>query len=145
MYLNPESEPHIRRLDTGSTHGFQFHIERGSVLLTRLFSDGSCGGKDVALERARSYRERMIPKFPKSKRFGPRDGEGNSSSGVIGISIVEYANADGSIRLYAQANARPPGGKVQNKKVRLENDTDLDAAVKALLEWRKDTYSGGQA
>ena len=145
MYRNPESELHIRRLDAGSTHGFQFHIERGSVLVTRLFSDGPCGGKDIALERARSYRSRMVPKFPKSKRFGPRDGEGNSSSGVIGISIVEYPNADGSVRVYAQANARPPHGKVQNKKIRLEDDTDLDAAIKALLKWRKSTYVGRQA
>ena len=144
MYRNPESEPHIKRIDARGTHGFQFHVERGEVLLTRLFSDLICGGKDVALDRARAYRDKILPQMPKSKNRGPRSGVSRSNSGAMGISITEDQNADGTVRIYAQATARPPGGKTTTKSIRLDSDTDIITAIRKLTRWRKKVYSGEQ-
>lgn len=144
MYRNPDSELNIRRIDSRATHGFQFHITRGDIHITRLFSDLALGGKEAAREQARDYRDRMYKKLPKSLNFGPRRGVGHSNTGVMGISITEDPNADGTFRIYAQATARPPGGKPINKRIRLEDDADLTVAIEQLTTWRKRVYSGKQ-
>ena len=74
-------------------------------------------------------------------RFGPRQGIAHSNTGVMGISITEEPNADGTFRIYAQATARPPGGKPVNKRIRLEDDTDLADAIEKLVRWRKKVYA----
>lgn len=144
MYRNPDSELNIRRIDSRATHGFQFHITRGDIQITRLFSDLVLGGKEAARELARSYRDRMYKKLPDRLNLGPRRGVGHSNSGVMGISITEDRNADGTFRIYAQATARPPGRKPINRKVRLEDDTDLSSAIEELTKWRKRVYAGKQ-
>ena len=143
-YRNPESEPNIRRIDSTRVHGFQFHAQRLDLRLTRLFSDTVSGGKPQALDRARVFRDRVVPTLPKpTNSWGPRAHDPHSNTGVMGVSITESANADGSVRTYVQCTARSPGSrKPINKRIRLESEDALSAAIEQLVAWRNAVLRG---
>src|SRR5260370_7913789 len=69
---NPDSEANIRRIDTKArakkqTHGFQVHFLRGSNVVTKMFSDSICGGKEGARRAARRVSLPPLPPLPKRK------------------------------------------------------------------------------
>ncbi len=72
---NPDSEANIRRIDTKArakkqTHGFQVHFLRGSNVVTKMFSDSICGGKEGARRAARRFRRAAMRRLPKRKFVG---------------------------------------------------------------------------
>ena len=72
---NPDSEANIRRIDTKArakkqTHGFQVHFLRGSNVVTKMFSDSICGGKEGARRAARRFRLTAMRRLPKRKFVG---------------------------------------------------------------------------
>jgi hypothetical protein len=143
-YRNPQSEPNIRRIDSMRVHGFQFHAERSFVKLTRLFSDSVSGGEGAALERARSFRDKTLAKLPaRTNSWGPRTHAANSNTGIMGISITELLNADGTLRVYIQSTARTPYSKKSiNRKIRMESEDDLSELIQELGEWRARVLAG---
>ena len=143
-YRNPESELNIRRIDSTTVHGFQFHAQRMDLRITRLFSDTVSGGKDLALGRAQTFRDTTIPKLPlRTCSWGPRTHASNSNTGIMGISITESLNSDGSTRTYVQSTASNPGLKNPiNKKIRIMSDEELGDAIEQLRVWRATVLSG---
>jgi len=72
---NPDSEANIRRIDTKArakkqTHGFQVHFLRGRNVVTKMFSDSICGGKEGARRAARRFRRTAMRSLPKRKFVG---------------------------------------------------------------------------
>jgi hypothetical protein len=72
---NPDSEANIRRIDTKArakkqTHGFQVHFLRGRNVVTKMFSDSICGGKEGARRAARRFRRTAMRRLPKRKFVG---------------------------------------------------------------------------
>jgi hypothetical protein len=72
---NPDSEANIRRIDTKprakkQTHGFQVHFLRGTEVVTRMFSDSVCGGKEAARRAARKFKRKTVRRLPKRKVVG---------------------------------------------------------------------------
>ena len=72
---NPDSEANIRRIDTKArakkqTHGFQVHFLRGKNVVTKMFSDSICGGKEGARRAARRFRRTAMHRLPKRKFVG---------------------------------------------------------------------------
>src|SRR5437667_4803780 len=72
---NPDSEANIRRIDTKArakkqTHGFQVHFLRGDKIVTKMFSDSICGGKEGARRAARRFRRTAMRRLPKRKFVG---------------------------------------------------------------------------
>jgi hypothetical protein len=73
---NPQSEENIRRIDTKArakkqTHGFQVHFLRGDRVVTKMFSDSLCGGKDGARRAARKFKRTILRRLPRRKFLGP--------------------------------------------------------------------------
>src|SRR5690348_2938313 len=145
-YRNPESELNIRRIDGRRTHGFQFHAQRLDLKLTRMYSDTVSGGKGQALERARHFRDKVVPTLPApTNSWGARTHQPNSNTGVMGVSVTEHKNGDGSVSTYAQSTARRPHTlKPINRKIRVTSDAELAAAIKALRRWRTKVLSGAE-
>jgi hypothetical protein len=59
---NPDSEQHVRRIDTSpnapkQTHGFQVALYMRGEMHTKMFSDSKHGGASGALNAARVYRD----------------------------------------------------------------------------------------
>jgi hypothetical protein len=145
-YRNPESERNIRRIDGRNTHGFQFHAQRLDIKLTRMYSDTVSGGKGEALERARHFRDKVVPTLPPpTNSWGPRTHRANSNTGVMGVSVTEHKNGDGSVSTYVQSTARRPHTlKSVNKKIRVTSDAELMSAIKTLRKWRDKVLSGAE-
>ena len=137
-YLNPDSELNIRRIDSPKVHGFQFHVKRQTLRITRLFSDSVSGGKEQAREGARLFRDAVVPKLPDplyaQSTGAARD---NSRTKILGVSISEHQNADGTTRLYVQTTLRNPiTNQFVNKKVRIAAVDELGHVIQELREWR---------
>jgi hypothetical protein len=145
-YRNPESELNIRRIDGRRTHGFQFHVARLDIKLTRMYSDTVSGGKGQALERARHFRDKVVPSLPApTNSWGPRTHKANSNTGVMGVSITERKNDDGSVSTYVQSTARRPHSlKPVNRKIRVTSDAEITPAIKTLRKWRTMVLSGAE-
>src|SRR5207244_9196891 len=72
---NPDSEANIRRIDTKArakkqTHGFQVHFLRGDRVVTKMFSDSICGGKEAARRAARKFKRTILRRLPRRKFLG---------------------------------------------------------------------------
>ena len=72
---NPDSEENIRRIDTKvrakkQTHGFQVHFLRGNEVVTKMFSDSICGGKEAARRAARKLKRAVIRRLPQRRFVG---------------------------------------------------------------------------
>src|SRR5256886_11201067 len=72
---NPDSEANIRRIDTKArakkqTHGFQVHFLRGDHVVTKMFSDSICGGKEAARRAARKFKRTILRRLPRRKFLG---------------------------------------------------------------------------
>ena len=145
-YRNPESERNIRRIDSITVHGFQFHAQRFDLKITRLFSDTVSGGKLAAIERARHFRDNTVPNLPKpTNSWGPRKHATHSNTGFMGISFTESVNADGTTRIYIQSTARYPSSKKSiNKKIRMESDADISEIIQQLRDWRESVLAGSE-
>ena len=145
-YLNPDSELNIRRIDSPKVHGFQFHVKRQALKITRLFSDSVAGGKEQARESARAFRDTIVPKLPDplyaQSTGAARD---NSRTKILGVSISEYPNADGTSRLYVQTTARNPiTNQSVNKRIRISAIDELGDAIQLLREWRDGLARGSK-
>lgn len=72
---NPNSEANIRRIDTKpsakkQTHGFQVHFLRGNEVVTKMFSDSICGGKQAARRAARKFKRAAMRRLPQRRFVG---------------------------------------------------------------------------
>ena len=75
--VNPDSEPHIRRIDSKAralkqTHGFQVHFLRGREVVTRMFSDSMYDGKENARRAARKFKRTTSLELPERIFRGPK-------------------------------------------------------------------------
>jgi hypothetical protein len=131
---NPESEAHIKRIDSKkrslkSTHGFQVHFDRNGRTWTKFFSDAIHGGKEKARKAARKCRDALEKKVPASKNPSPlRDN-------ATGYSLRLHKKRNGQTTRYISASVSTGLGKTVRKAFRVEND-DMAKAVKAALDWR---------
>lgn len=137
---NPDSETNIKRIDHSrkgkETHGFQVHFSRDAVNYTRFYSDKKYGGKEIALELARNFREILRNRIPRSKANDAcHSGPAHSNSGIMGISISERFRADGSSYLYLQVSVRVAPKKSVNRRIPIL-DGGLDQAINEAEMWR---------
>lgn len=70
--MKPWRDPelhHLTRLDYRRMHGWWARIQRGGkrkvVLTSRFFSDFRWGGEEEALEEAKAWRDRELPRHPR--------------------------------------------------------------------------------
>lgn len=129
---NPDSEEHIRRIDTrkneGSTRGFQVHFSREGRIWTKFFSDLKCGGKEKARAAARKFRDALEKKIPETLSRAP------IRESATGYSLRVRKNKNGTVTQYISATAPAPDGKPVRKAFRVGDD--VATAAKAALDWR---------
>lgn len=133
LRTNPDSEHHIRRIDTGSkksgnTRGFQVHFSREGRLWTKFFSDVKSGGKEKARRAARKFRDALEHSLPAAQARVPmRDS-------ATGYSLRTRKNRNGSTTQYISASVAMVDGRPVRKAFRVGND--IASVVKAALDWR---------
>jgi len=133
-YRNPDSELHIKRIDTKphrkkQTHGYQVHFSRGDALWTKFFSDSKFRAKEDAKQAAREFRDYLEKTIPESLGGGP------VRPGAAGYVFRERTNRDGTITRYISATVRDRKGHAVNRQFRVVGD-DLDATIRQALDWR---------
>lgn len=134
-FTNPDSETNIRRIDTKGTHGFQVHFDRKGNIYTRFFSDVGCGGKELAREEARKFRDELKSRIPESKTGMPAwRGEARSNTKRMGVSFSEETR-NGTQTLIVQATVRMEKGVSMNRKFRAFGN-NLEEAIQRAVEWR---------
>ena len=136
QYHNPDSELHIKRIDTKprarrQTHGFQVHFKRGADTWTKLFSDSKHRDKEDARQAARDFRDYLEKKIPKPLGAMP------ARPDAVGYVFRDRPNKDGSITRYISATVRDRVGHAVNRQFRVIDD-NLDAAIQEALDWRAD-------
>lgn len=137
LRTNPDSEENIRRIDSKKTHGFQVHFSRGDTDYTKLCSDGVCGGKELARNDARAFREILRASIPPSRAGSPaRTGPARSNTGHMGISISGEKLKSGAITLYVEASVRIEKGKAKNRQFRVA-DRPLSDVIAEAQAWRE--------
>jgi hypothetical protein len=137
-FTNPDSETNIRRIDTRGTHGFQVHFDRQGTIHTKFFNDISCGGKEIARQEARKYREHLISQIPESAAGAPAwKGQARSNTGKMGVSISHETLGTGKKSLLVQVTVRARRGVSVNKKFR-STDGDVDNFIQKATDWRND-------
>lgn len=134
-FTNPDSETNIRRIDSKRSHGFQVHFDRQGNLYTRFFSDSLYGGKELARQEARNFRDHLKNTIPKSMTDGPAwTGKARSNTGKMGISFTKEIR-DEKEEIIIQATVRVEKGVSMNRKFRAYGD-DFESAIQQAVQWR---------
>ena len=89
------------------THGWQVRARRAGTRLSKFFADARHGGRDGALDAAKTYRDALLDSLP-DPNATPR--KAWSNTGVVGLSVREKAGASGP-RQYVQLNWVDADGK----------------------------------
>jgi hypothetical protein len=86
---NPNSHPHIVRIDHKSTHGYQVRVPLRPKPMSKFFADGKYSSKAKALKEARSWRDSMFNKhdLPLSATRRIRYSNSRNSTGVLGVGM----------------------------------------------------------
>ena len=89
------------------THGWQVRARRAGARLSKFFADARHGGRDGALDAAKTYRDALLDSLP-DPNATPR--KAWSNTGVVGLSVREKTDGKAP-RLYVQLNWVDAGGK----------------------------------
>jgi hypothetical protein len=99
----------IHRRDVNYFHGWIVSITRRGKVLVRHFSDKP-GGRRVALQRARRYRDEMLQRLPGPTRI--KSVYALNKTGIIGVNVVEDRTRAGrSVRRYTATWPTRDGGQ----------------------------------
>lgn len=111
---SPEDTYAIARIDlpSASTHGWQVRLQRRGEKYGKYFADRSFGDRRAAYEAALKWRNRLVAKLTEeasSARICRRSTR--NSSGVVGVSKVAVAAANGETYYFWQATWCPSPGE----------------------------------
>jgi hypothetical protein len=112
--MKSKKEKGISRIDSGSTHGWFVRGYRNGKTFSRLFSDLKHGGKEAALDEARSFRASLyedlekIPAQPRARRVVTRDSR--NTTGVIGVCRTTKTGPNGTKHACFSVSWRPERG-----------------------------------
>ncbi len=104
----------ISRIDSGSTHGWFVRGYKNGKTYSKLFSDRKCGGKRMALNAAREFRDQLfenlsrIPRKPRERRLVYRDSR--NTTGVLGVCRTSKRNPNGTVTECYSVSWRPEPG-----------------------------------
>lgn len=104
----------ISRVDNPSSHGWMVRVARGSEKIVKFFNDVKFGGKRLAQQAAKNFRDETINRLnregkrPRIKKLVAR--QKRNRSGVIGVTRVERTKPDGTKVPYYSVTWHPQPG-----------------------------------
>ena len=90
--------------------GWQTRLQRRGVKYAKYFADGRHGGRDIALEAARLWRDLLLKKFIDDELARVCAPSTRNSSGVVGVSKVKVVASNGHVYHFWQATWSPSPG-----------------------------------
>jgi len=123
----------IRRIDTGKTHGWQFHAMRAGKWYTKLFSDNKYNGDIGALRAAKRYRTKMLKLHPKPDSSQKDCLSKRNTTGTVGVSWYRRSYTGVLIGVQAQITIK---GKRVNRKFHTVDYGKIEDAIDAASNWR---------
>ncbi len=112
----------IQRIDhqRSRTHAWKVIIQRRKTIYMRYFSDGGHGGKKIALDAAKAYRDQLIAQHPPmTRREVCVIRKMNNTSGVSGVTridVMERNKGRKVRRLYWDAQWPDRSGNAVHRK-----------------------------
>lgn len=126
----------ISRIDNPSSHGWMVRIKRGDTKVFKFFSDANSGGKRLAQEVAKNFRDENLVrlnregKTPHCKKIVFR--QKRNKSGHIGISKVNKKRPDGRLAPYYAVTWHPKPGVQRGTTVSIEKYGEAGALKRAV-------------
>ncbi|MFH5833759.1 hypothetical protein [Halalkalibaculum sp. DA384] len=130
-----ESLPNITRIDHGHTHGWQVRVQYGGEVHGRYFADQKHGGKQSALEKAKTNREEILEALegrPPTKpeeydtRFLYQEAR-NNSTGVVGVYRTIKKMKSGNRYPYYETTIHVEKGKAITRARSVQEHGELEA------------------
>lgn len=109
---DPEDTYAIARIDLpdASTHGWQVRLQRRGRKFGKYFADRQFGGSRQAYGEARRWRDELVERLrDEAARICAKSAR--NSSGVVGVSKVAVAAANGETYYFWQATWCPEPGR----------------------------------
>ena len=134
-----EGEKHkgISRIDSKDTHGWFVRVYNDSITYSKLFSDRKWGGREVALNKAISFRDDLIKEIGKTypaRRIVRKDKR--NKSGVIGVCRTRKRNRNGTYSEYFSVSWSPEYGTHKCRMFSINKYGEKEA-FKLACDWRK--------
>ncbi|MBF0277997.1 MAG: AP2 domain-containing protein [SAR324 cluster bacterium] len=127
----------ISRIDSNDTHGWFVRVYNQTITYSKLFSDLKCGGREVALSNAISFRDDLIQEIGKTypaRRIVRRDKR--NKTGVIGVCRTRKKNRNGTYSEYFSVSWSPEFGVHKCRMFSVNKHGDAKA-FKLACDWRK--------
>ena len=106
----------ISRIDqeTRNTHGWYVRVSFFGKTFTKLFSDKKCGGKDISLKAAITWRDEVESRIGKPRTDKPIVTVSKTSTGVVGVNHDDSRNR--YLVTWMKSNGKPGRTTVSIKK-----------------------------
>ena len=130
----------ISRIDSNQTHGWFVRVYRDGKTHSKMFSDGVHGGREMALEAAKKYKEEYERENPPScastrMRLRPLK---NNTSGALGVSETFSRGRNGKKIPCFNVSWRPRQNMSRSKSFYFSKYGSREAAFEAAVEFRKE-------
>lgn len=124
----------------GNTYGWYVRVQRDQKRISKLFSDGVHGGKEKALEKAKTYRDEVLDEW--ERYCGPKSSKPiqykKSNVGYPGLTLTEKKERNGPAK-YFNVNYTDEDGNRRSKSVYIAyvDDPEFDRKYEEKLEKAK--------
>ena len=114
----------ISRIDNPSSHGWIVRIRRDATFVQHFFSDTKAGGKRLAQQAAKTFRDETIARLnregkrPRAKKLVFR--QKRNRSGVIGVTRVDRIGKGGVKSPYYVVSWHPQPGVQRGTSISIE-------------------------
>lgn len=123
-----------------STYGWQVRLQRRGHRYAKYFADRKHGGPDGSLAAAREWRNNLLEMFAKDDRARVCSKSSRNSSGVVGVSKVTIAGANGTTYFFWQATWSPAPGQRRSIRFSVKKHGEEEAFRLAVEARQNGTY-----
>jgi len=123
-----------------STFGWQVRLQRRGMRYAKYFADRRHGGPEASLEAAKKWRDNLLTTFSEDERARVCSKSSRNSSGVVGVSKVTIAGANGVIYYFWQATWSPSPGQRRSIRFSVKKHGEEEAFRLAVEARQNGTY-----
>lgn len=126
---NPSDTFAITRMERAesSTFGWQVRLQRRGQRYAKYFADRRHGGVQESFEAAKRWRDELLRNFAEDDRARVCSKSSRNSSGVVGVSKVTIAGANGVVYYFWQATWSPAPGQRRSIRFSVKKHGEQEA------------------